>query len=611
MLTGSDDGVANIWDANSGNKLQSFHNSVGDHIDFVLDFSPDGLKVSTSLYQKTTIWNSVTGKLLHVLEHADKSTIYRAEFSPDGMKIATHARTKSTGRMIIWDVATGKAIRKHQSNKVNFSKSIFSPNGKVYLVLRGRTVDLRNIHTGERLKSFVNNRGEEFDTVQFSPDGFGLLTVNDNTASVWDISTGKILWFYYHGSFIGDSDFSPDGEKIITGSFDKTAKLWDVRRKILHKKNIYFSTYDKNGEKIITTSEDGLVILWDAKTRKKIQIFEINEPIRYASFNIDETRVIIASETKISLWEIETGEKIQEFADKGRFYKSFSSPLSPDRNKVILFHKGKPSLWDIELGTKLKDFYNFDGHNYYVHSYFSPDGKFLLTARKKAILWDIETGKSFRVLEHQSAGIISAMFSPDGLKVVTNFDDKSTGIWDIVTGKLLRVWQHKNTMNHADFSPDGEKVITTSVTSRLKKVTLWDTESGQHLHDFHHDDKIDGYTFNFDGSMLMTFSNAHPNYYITLWDVDTGEVLQFYKFDHWIHHVAFNPNGQEIVASLENGEAALLHIIPSKLANHIIKLLPDNRKCLSPVERKKFFLPELANEQWGERGCIRYATDIE
>lgn len=68
-------------------------------------------------------------------------------------------------------------------------------------------------------------------SVDFSPDGKRILTGSlDKTAKLWDAETGReILTLKGHTDIVNGVAFSPDGTQIITGSRDKTARLWEAQ----------------------------------------------------------------------------------------------------------------------------------------------------------------------------------------------------------------------------------------------------------------------------------------------------------------------------------------------------------------------------------------------
>ena len=65
----------------------------------------------------------------------------------------------------------------------------------------------------------------------FSPDGKRIVTASwDKTARIWDAATGKPIGEPLKATkdWVNSAAFSPDGKRIVTASVDKTARIWDA-----------------------------------------------------------------------------------------------------------------------------------------------------------------------------------------------------------------------------------------------------------------------------------------------------------------------------------------------------------------------------------------------
>ena len=67
-------------------------------------------------------------------------------------------------------------------------------------------------------------------SAQFSPDGQRVVTASaDKTARLWDALTGKPIGEpMKHEARVNSAQFSPDGQRVVTASADNTARLWDA-----------------------------------------------------------------------------------------------------------------------------------------------------------------------------------------------------------------------------------------------------------------------------------------------------------------------------------------------------------------------------------------------
>jgi WD40 repeat protein len=108
--------------------------------------------------------------------------------------------------------------------------------------------------------------------------------------------------------------FSPDGSRIVTGSDDGTARLWDaatgrpVGEPLPHSGAVLAVAFSPGGETILTASRDGAGRLWDAATCRMLGMPLLHQgPVRAAAFGPDGRTVLTAGEDRSAqLWPVPT-----------------------------------------------------------------------------------------------------------------------------------------------------------------------------------------------------------------------------------------------------------------------------------------------------------------
>lgn len=212
---------------------------------------------------------------------------------------------------------------------------------------------------------------------------------------------------------VSSLQFHPAGNMLVSGSFDKTIRIWDatdgkeLRRldRNQHTAPITCVRWHPNGALIASTSADNTTCLWDAGTGKKVRTLREHFGwVLSCSFAPDRTKLATASWDKtVRLWDPNTGELIATLRGHTK------------------------GVWDCA-------FYPV-GHTSALLASAGED----CTAR----LWDTRTRKVALTLSGgHSDAVYSVAWSHNGAHILTGSSDNTITVWDPKAGKILRMLKH-------------------------------------------------------------------------------------------------------------------------------------------------------------------------
>jgi WD40 repeat protein len=483
VVTASADGTACVWNAETGQQLRV----LPGHKEQVLQatFSLDGRRVLTASWDRTArIWDAETGQELAVFKGHDRE-LHGAAFSPDGKRIVT-ASADATAR--VWNVETRQDLITFKGHNGTVSRAAFSPDGRnIVTASFDNTARLWNAETGQQLGILAGHEGP-VASAEFTPDGRRVLTASsDKTARLWDTETAdRSMVLRGHEDDVWTAVFSPDGRKIVTASGraggpreirDNTARIWDAESgkplNVLrgHTDTVQMALFSPDGERVLTASWDGTARIWDAQTaRELMMLVKQDKGLESAAFSPDARKVVTSSvDGVVRVWDVQTPRELTEL--KGHQNTVWTAYFSPDgRTIVTASWDGTARLWDAETGQQLKV---LSVPGTMSSAAFSPDGRWVATGSKDELarIWDVQTGKMIRELVGHADSVSNIAFSPDGLRLVTASRDRTARIWDTGSGQLLAVLKgHQGHVWGAAFSPDGRRVATASAD---KTVRVW------------------------------------------------------------------------------------------------------------------------------------------
>ena len=281
------------------------------------------------------LWNATNGKPYHTFKgHATE--IVCLSFDPHGRVVATGSMD-NTAKM--WDVETGKELHTLLVCFVEHWKlSVVS----VVVFLHAERMTMKK---SWNLEQRVETQGHtaEIVSLNFNTTGTTIITGSfDHTVKVWDMRTGRCVNTLagHHGE-ISSTQFNYEGTICISGSIDRQCKIWDVATgKCVetlrgHNDEILDVGFNSTGSKLVTASADGTARVFNTMTASCQAILVGHEgEISKVCFNPQGSKILTASSDKTArLWDVDTGDCVRIL--EGHTDEIFSCAFNYEGDTII------------------------------------------------------------------------------------------------------------------------------------------------------------------------------------------------------------------------------------------------------------------------------------
>jgi WD40 repeat protein/serine/threonine protein kinase len=358
------------------------------------------------------------------------------------------------------------------------------------------------------LNNLIGQRAE-VAAVCWSPDGKRLATASwDRTAKVWEAASGQeLLTLSGHSNAVHSVSWSPNGKRLATASFDGTARVWDAAdgRQLLtlegHTGGVYSVSWSPDSERLATGGKDGIPKVWDAADGRQLLTL------------------------------------------KGHTGPVESVCWSPDGKQLVTGSADKTAkVWDAADGRELL---TFKGHTAWVESVsWSPNGKQLATGASDGTLkvWEASGGQELFPLNEHTGRVLCVSWSSDSRRLAIGNADGTANIWDAADKRVLATFKgHTAWANSVSWSPDGKRLATGSYDGTAK---IWDADRDRGPAVVKaHSDLVTSLSWSPDGQRLATASSQGP---AKVWDAAGGQLLTVYGHTDGVDSVSWSPDGRRL-----------------------------------------------------------------
>jgi len=555
------------------------------------------LSFSLILYS-LIIWNVAAQTAEQSIETVIQTGHYAAvtvvAYSPDGKFAVTGSADKT---IKLWEVATGREIRSYLGNSGDITFLTFDQTGKYLASIDlDHSLKILEVATSKEIRT-IALPNDRIISATFSPDGNIITGSKENHAILWDFETGEEIRRFkpvprdltiqknFKYPTANTVQISHDGKRLLTGSNDRTAILFDFAsgeevRKFKGDKNsctsCLISAQFSPDAKRLTIGNCDSIIIWDVEKGGIIVRME-GKKGRYgfACFSSDGKYLISSLYKDCLVWNANTGKLIKKISGHLKNIKSVQ--VSPTGNTILTGsddHTAKIRKFPSgEETITLKGYLNnvdekvlSDGYMYWVafinEIKLSPDGKYIAIGKTGnfAKLMEFSTGRVIQTYKGHKGMVISIDFSKDGKYIATGSVDGTARIWDVITGELLFTFPEKTTniaVFSVNFSPDGNLLVTSGWDGRIK---IWDLITGNLIQSISGHGGMSSYSVQFSHNSLYVVSGGLDRK-LKLFEIDTGEeIREFIGHTNVVPSIKMSPDGKYMLSGSWDGRAKLWDI---------------------------------------------------
>ena len=536
----SDDNTLRVWDLDTGQCVLTMEG----HTFWVnsVTITPDSRYAISGSHDNTVrLWDLEAGQCVRTMKGHTKS-VNTVTITPDG-RYAVSGSDDTTLR--VWYLETGRCIRTLEGHTTAVNSVSTTPDGRYAVSVEGSTYNSKEntlrvwkiyfekAYQAELMVSLPKGfkaRKEEDDAFSHAIEraealyragnyrnSFSILyeewkdtEFSDNTSikklysDLMKKGRKKGLHFSFqkavlkgHSSSVNSVSITPDGRYAVSGSADKTLRVWDLETgrcvRILegHSNAVNSITIIPNGRYAVSGSYDTTVRLWDFETGGGVRTRKGHAAgVNSVSITPDGRYAVSGSgglgqleDTTLRVWDLETGRCVRTMEGYTGDVNSVS--IMPDGRCAVSGNFDTTlRVWDLENGQCVR---TLEGHPGDVRSVsITPDGGFAVSAGGHAFkskddtlrVWELANGQCVHTLEGHNNWVNSVTISPDGRCAVSGSHDATVRVWNLETGQFICTLEgHNNWVNSVSITPDGRYVVTGSHDATVRVWELiWDLE---------------------------------------------------------------------------------------------------------------------------------------
>ena len=486
----------------------------------------------------------------------------------------------------------------------------FSPDGSLLAVANGKEIKLWNVQTGKEVRKLKDLRGTS-NAVAFSPNGLSLAVASTkyerengehfvkiigiSEVKLFDARTGKVTLTLKDVGAVNSLAFSLNGRILLVGGvlpenkgevagmklFDlQTGKVTNLPTGADYKEAVDSLVLSQNGNllafrsgpatvKLIDTEKGTVTQTWDADSvgdaveRPASRFLLSVTRVLAVAFSADGMTVSGESDHgEIKSWDQRTGEVKRHLSTE----QDEPSLVAASTNGKSFAEVSQEKLlfWDVNSDTKR--IIPLPGPQRVSALALSADGQMLAVASDSEVKLLLPTGEVTKTLSGPEDSVSRLAFSNDGRMLAGAEEDGTIRIWNVASGHSEKTLTALTRITALVFAPNGETLATAAADNT---ISIWNLQTRAAQGKLEkHDATINALAFSANGQWLASGGDDRT---IVLWDVAAGKSKRTFKgHDQTVTSLAFSPDGQILASGSGNASVVLWDVETGKL-NRVLK----------------------------------------
>ncbi|GAB2510450.1 hypothetical protein GCM10027167_10600 [Nocardia heshunensis] len=405
---------------------------------------------------------------------------------------------------------------------------------------------------GGPLERILQGHDGRITSVAVSADGKHIVSgSSDKTVKVWELANGHLQrTIEAHDREVSAIAVSADGQRIVSGGFDDTTRVWILasgrRERTLsnHSGHVYAVAVTADSEHIVVGGSDRSVQIWNrADGRLEARLPEHRSYIKAVAVSADDRYIVSGSnDGTVRVWDFDTLDVLHSLRGPARGVEAVA--ISGDGSFVVSGNfDGTVRIWDLADTAAERV---LKGHVGRVHAVaVTVDGKRIVSAGQDRIIrvWDAGRGSMERELQGHTSQIYSVAISADDRRIVSGDHDRTIRVWDLADHVNSRPQSQVGHISTLAFTANGERLLRAGYG---QPVSVWDLTTGVVTNPLrHHTGSIDTAVVTDAGRCFVCAGYDQP---LSVWDLTTGRCM--HTLEHYggsVNSVAATADGRYMI----------------------------------------------------------------